>query len=126
MARRIARLERGNAAAVPHVLEVAHGETDEQAVARFIAKHGAPPRSCIVVPMRIAPNQRSDREPAWAEMQRKLIADARDQRSKERNEHEYDPRFYSGSNGEGRRILSTASSTDAESAVAGRPRQLQR
>lgn len=124
MARRIARLERGNAAAVPHVFEVAQGETDEQAVARFIAKHGAPPRSCVVVPMRITPDQRADREAAWAEMQRKLIADARDMNLKERNDNEYDPRFHPGSNTGRRRLLSADSTADATSADAWRPRRL--
>lgn len=124
LTRRIARLEIGNAAAVPNVVEVAHGETHEEAIVSFIAKHGAAPRSCIVVPMRIAPNQRADREPAWAEMQRKLIADARDKNLKERNDNEYDPRFHPGSNTGRRRLLSADSTADATSADAWRPRRL--
>ncbi|KTD99373.1 hypothetical protein ATE68_02345 [Sphingopyxis sp. H038] len=126
IARRIARLESDSAAVVPNIVEVAHGETDDEAVVRFIAKYGAPPRSCIVVPMRVTADQRVEREAAWAAMQRKLIADARDRRSKERNEHEYDPRFHSGSNGQSRRILSAASTADAADADAWRPRKLQK
>lgn len=126
LTRRVARLESGSAAVVPNIVEVAHGETDDEAVVRFIAKYGAPPRSCIVVPMRIATDQRVEREAAWAAMQRKLIADARDKRLKERNEHEYDPRFHPGSNGQSRRILSADSATDAASADAWRPRKLQK
>lgn len=126
IARRIARLENGSAAAVPNVVEVAHGETHEDAIERFIAIHGAAPKSCIVVPMRVAAEHADEREAAWAAMQRKLIADARDRRLKEGNEHEYDPRFHSGSNGKSRRILSAASATDATLADAWRPRQLRK
>jgi hypothetical protein len=125
VARRVARLEIGSAATVPNILEVQHGETDEQAVVRFVAKHGAPPRSCIVVPTRVEADQRVRREAAWADMQRKLIADARDRRSKERDENEYDPRFHSGSNGASRRVLSAVTATDAAPTDAWRPRKLQ-
>ncbi|MFB0874252.1 MULTISPECIES: hypothetical protein [unclassified Sphingobium] len=77
IARRIARLEQGRAAIVPHVIEVATGETDEQAIGRFVARHGRAPASCIVLPARATDDELADLEPLWAEQQRRLVADAR-------------------------------------------------
>ncbi|GAY21198.1 hypothetical protein SFOMI_1733 [Sphingobium fuliginis] len=81
--RRIARLEQGRAAIVPNVVEVATVETDEQAVARFIAQHGRAPSSCIVVPARAAEEELPECETAWADQQRRLIGAAKSQSKKE-------------------------------------------
>lgn len=77
LARRIARLEQGRAAVVPNVFEVAIGETDEQAIERFVARYGRAPSSYIVVPARATDDELADLEPMWAEQQRRLVADAR-------------------------------------------------
>lgn len=77
IARRIARLEQGRAIAVPNVVEVATGETDEQAIGRFVARHGRAPALCIVLPARATDDELADLEPMWAEQQRRLVADAR-------------------------------------------------
>lgn len=76
-ARRIARLEQRGVVAVPHVIEVASGETDEQAIGRFVDRHGRTPASCIIVPTRASNDQLADLEAIWAEQQRRLVADAR-------------------------------------------------
>ncbi|MFN3846524.1 MAG: hypothetical protein ACK4RZ_12000 [Paracoccaceae bacterium] len=87
LANRLAKLEQRRAVAVPNVLEVRHDETDDEACARFIVQHGHAPSNFIVVPTRATDDELSELEPMWADWQRQLIADARDQRLNERNEN---------------------------------------
>lgn len=86
IARRIARLEQGRIVAVPNVVEVATGETDDEAFARFIAKHRRAPSVCIVIPARATDDELADLEPMWAEQQRRLVADARTETRKLKEE----------------------------------------
>ena len=86
LARRIARLEQGRAIAVPNVVEVGSDETDEQAIERFVARYGRAPSSCIVVPARATDDELADLEPMWADQQRRLVADARTQTRKLKEE----------------------------------------
>lgn len=85
-ARRIARLEARRAAVVPNVVEVGTGETDERAIARFVARHGRVPASCIVLPARATDDELPMLESMWADQQRRLVADARTETRKLKEE----------------------------------------
>jgi hypothetical protein len=79
----MSKLDRLTGPTVPRVIEVATGETTEAAVERFVAVHGRAPASCIVVPTRATEDELPEREAAWAEQQRRLIAAAKSQPKKE-------------------------------------------
>ena len=79
LANRLALLERSRGIQRPHVLEVFPGETDEEAVERFVTKWGAinPDHAFIVVPPRIEIHERPAKEAQWIEQQRRLYAEVR-------------------------------------------------
>jgi hypothetical protein len=121
--RRIARLEQRHAAVLPNVIETIGNEDDKGAVERFIAKHGRTPSAYIVVPARATEAELPTCEIAWAEMQRRLIADAKS----ERKEHDHDyARSYAGPDGRGNSVLPELGSSDAARAVAWKSRRLVR
>lgn len=129
IARRIARLEQGRAAIIPHVIEVASGETDEQAIERFIARQGRAPSSCIVVPARATDDELADLEPMWAEQQRRLVADARTEtrRLKEDPNGPRNARIRTIRNaGSGDGLRSGHRTPDAINGVGGQRRTVQR
>lgn len=116
-ARRIARLEQGRAAVFVNVIVVATGETDDEAFARH---RGIGP--CIVCPSRATDDELADLEPMWAEQQRRLIADARDEtKLKEGNDNGNHARNYASRDTRKRRILSASSVADATRASAWKP-----
>jgi hypothetical protein len=79
LSNRVCALERTRATICPHILECSPGETHEEAVERFIAKHGAIERdhAFIVVPPRIEIHERPAKEAQWIEQQRRLYAEVR-------------------------------------------------
>ncbi|MFZ5747661.1 MAG: hypothetical protein ACOY45_08360 [Pseudomonadota bacterium] len=84
--RRMAKLDRLTGPALPRVIEVATGETDEDAIGRFIARHGRAPASAIIVPTRATDDELPMLEGQWAEQQRRLVADARTETRKLKEE----------------------------------------
>jgi hypothetical protein len=77
IARRISKLEQRVFTAVPHVLEIDGDETEAEALARFVERHGSAPTSLIVVPARVSNVELPKAERRWIEQQRRLMANAR-------------------------------------------------
>jgi hypothetical protein len=90
LSRRLARLEAAvwPAPVVPHVVEVATGEDEDGAFARFCEQWAGrlyQQYPVIVCPARANDEELSELEIQWAEQQRRLIADAKAERREEDN-----------------------------------------
>jgi len=120
---RLAKLEQRRAAGVPNVLEVRFGETDDEALARFIARHGSAAASCIVVPERCGEDDLEQQEQHWAELQRELIAQARAERRKEDHDH---TEHRASERPAGRRNASAHAASDAAKRDGWQPRRIRR
>lgn len=120
---RLSRIERGRASAVPNVVEVATGEADDEAFARFTTKYGRTAGNVIVMPSRATDDELADLEPMWADQQRRLQAEARDQTRilNEGNDNGHDTRRNARSNTPSRRILSASRATDATRVASWKP-----